>query len=63
MENSPYIGMTFGRNNSPIRYTILDIKSDNLVCQFTDGNKSGNCEMSIDYFNKGFGNSQRFVCY
>ena len=61
--NTPYIGMSFGRNNSTIRYTILDIKEDNIVCQFTDTetNKSGNCEMSVDYFNKGFGNSPRFV--
>lgn len=62
-KNTPYIGMTFGRNNSTIRYTILDIKDDTLVCQFcdTDTNKVGNCEMSVDYFYKGFGNSLRFV--
>jgi hypothetical protein len=62
-KTTPIIGLRFGRNDSPIRYTITDIKGDTLECQFVTlpSGSSGFCKMSLDYFNKGFANSPHFV--
>lgn len=63
-KTTPIIGLRFGRNDSPIRYTITDINGDTIECQFSSeehNGKVGFCEMSLDYFNKGFANSPRFV--